>query len=107
MYYSVSLLEGDNVVNLKVPTDPQIIHNLLLLALRSGISVNVDEFIYEKKAELLSKVDRENLRVEIIEDMTVPERQCIIETENGVFDCGIDTQLAELKNRFKLLSFQK
>ena len=65
------------------------------------------KFIYEKKAELLSKIDRENLRVEIIEDMTVPERQCIIETENGVFDCGIDTQLTELKNRFKLLSFQK
>ena len=65
------------------------------------------ELVYEKKAELLSKVNRENLRVEIIEDMTVPERQCIIETENGVFDCGIDTQLAELKNRFKLLSFQK
>ena len=65
------------------------------------------ELIYEKKAELLSKIDRENLRVEIIEDMTVPERQCIIETENGVFDCGIDTQLTELKNRFKLLSFQK
>ena len=65
------------------------------------------ELVYEKKAELLSKVNRENLRVEIIEDMTVPERQCIIETENGVFDCGIDTQLVELKNRFKLLSFQK
>ena len=65
------------------------------------------ELVYDKKAELLSKVNRENLRVEIIEDMTVPERQCIIETENGVFDCGIDTQLAELKNRFKLLSFQK
>ena len=65
------------------------------------------ELVYEKKAELLSKVNRENLRVEIIEDMTVPERQCIIETENGVFDCGIDTQLTELKNRFKLLSFQK
>ena len=65
------------------------------------------ELVYDKKAELLSKVNRENLRVEIIEDMTVPERQCIIETENGVFDCGIDTQLTELKNRFKLLSFQK
>jgi len=65
------------------------------------------EFVLPKKAELLSNVNRENLRVEFIEDITVPERQCIIETENGVFDCGIDTQLTELKNRFKLLSFQK
>lgn len=65
------------------------------------------EKVYEKKAELLSKVSRENVRLEIIEDMTVAERQCIIETENGVFDCGIDTQLEELKKRFKLLAYQK
>lgn len=65
------------------------------------------EVIFQKKAELLSKISRDNLRVEIIEDMTVPDRQCIIETENGVFDCGIDTQLNELKNRLRLLSFQK
>ena len=65
------------------------------------------EKVYEKKAELLSKISRDNIRVEVVEDMTVPERQCIIETENGVFDCGIDTQLTELKKRFKLLSYQK
>lgn len=65
------------------------------------------EMVYEKKAELLSKISRTDVRVEIVEDMTVAERQCIIETENGVFDCGIDTQLEELKKRFKLLTYQK
>lgn len=65
------------------------------------------EVICSRKTELASKVSRDNLRVEIIEDMTVPDRQCIIETENGVFDCGIDTQLNELKNRLRLLSYQK
>ena len=65
------------------------------------------EKVLAKKAELVSKISRENVRVEIVEDITVPERQCIIETENGVFDCGIDTQLTELKKRFKLLSYQK
>ena len=60
-----------------------------------------------KKADLLECVNRDNIRVEIIEDVTVPARQCIIETENGVFDCGIDTQLEELKKRFKLLAYQK
>lgn len=65
------------------------------------------EKVFAKKAELLSAVSRDKLRVEVIEDVTVPQRQCIIETENGVFDCGIDTQLEELKRRFKLLSFQK
>ena len=65
------------------------------------------EKVYAKKAELLSKISRENIKLEIVEDMTVSERQCIIETENGVFDCGIDTQLEELKKRFKLLAYQK
>ena len=65
------------------------------------------EGVYEKKAELLSKVSRENIRVEVVEDVTVAPRQCIIETENGVFDCGIDTQLEELKKRFKLLAYRK
>ena len=65
------------------------------------------ETIQTKKGELLSVVSREKLRVEVIEDVTVPDRQCIIETENGVFDCGIDTQLEELTRRLKLLSFQK
>lgn len=65
------------------------------------------EKVLAKKAELLSAVSRDNIRVEIIEDVTVPDRQCIIETENGVFDCGIDTQLSELKRRFKLLAYQR
>ena len=65
------------------------------------------ENVYERKTELLSKISRDNIRVEVIEDVTVPDRQCIIETENGVFDCGIDTQLTELKKRFKLLAYQR
>ncbi len=65
------------------------------------------ELVLGKKAEMLSVVSRDNIRLEIIEDVTVADKQCIIETENGVFDCGIDTQLSELKKRFKLLSFQK
>lgn len=65
------------------------------------------EKVYERKAELLSKVQRENIRVEVIEDVTVADRQCIIETENGVFDCGIDTQLSELKKQFKLLAYRR
>ena len=77
----------------------------------SQFMIHVSPKDYEKvlaqKAELISSVSRDNIRVEVIEDMTVPERQCIIETENGVFDCGIDTQLKELKKRFKLLAYQK
>lgn len=65
------------------------------------------EEVYAQKAELLSRVTRENLRLEIIEDVTVADRQCIIETENGVFDCGIDTQLEELKTQLRQLAYQR
>lgn len=65
------------------------------------------EFLFSKKTELLSQISRENIKLELVEDVTVADRQCIIETENGVFDCGIDTQLAELKKRLKLLAYQR
>lgn len=63
--------------------------------------------VYEKKADLLSKIVRDNIKLEVIEDVTVSEKQCIIETENGIYDCGIDTQLEELKKRIRALAYQK
>lgn len=63
--------------------------------------------VYAKKAELLSKIIRDNIKIEIIEDVTVGDKQCIIETENGIYDCGIDTQLEELKKRLRALAYQK
>ena len=48
-----------------------------------------------------------NSIVEIIEDQTLSKNQCLIETESGIFDCGVDTQLEELTRRLKLLSYGK
>lgn len=48
-----------------------------------------------------------NSTVEIIEDMTLADGDCLIETGGGIFDCGIDTQLAELGKELKLLSYEK
>lgn len=31
----------------------------------------------------------------------------MIETDGGIFDCGVDTQLAELTNRLRVLSYEK
>ena len=45
--------------------------------------------------------------IEIVEDNTLSKNECLIETENGVFDCGLGTQLAELKQKLMLLSYEK
>lgn len=45
--------------------------------------------------------------VEVVEDLTLSKNQCLIETEDGIFDCGVNTQLTELSNRLRLLSYEK
>ncbi|MBO4900328.1 MAG: hypothetical protein J5509_08545 [Lachnospiraceae bacterium] len=44
-------------------------------------------------------------KVEIIEDVGLNRNQCMLETENGIFDVGLDTQLTELRNKLMILSF--
>lgn len=63
--------------------------------------------VYAKKTELLERIARDNLRIEVVEDVTILEGQCMIETENGVYDCGIDTQLKELKKQLRQLAYQR
>ena len=45
--------------------------------------------------------------VEIIEDIALTQGACLIETDGGIFDCGIDTQLRGLTNKLRVLSFEK
>ncbi|MDR2045103.1 MAG: hypothetical protein LBQ15_12255 [Clostridium sp.] len=45
--------------------------------------------------------------VVIVEDELLGKNECLVETESGIFDCGVDTQLEELSKKLKLLSFEK
>ena len=45
--------------------------------------------------------------VEIVEDATLGKNQCMIETDSGIFDCGLGTQLAGLKQKLMLLAWSK
>lgn len=45
--------------------------------------------------------------LEIISDMTLSESQCMIETENGIYDCSLGTELEELKRKLKHLAYKK
>ena len=45
--------------------------------------------------------------IEIIEDIALIKGDCLIETDGGIFDCGIGTQLEELTRKLRVLSFEK
>ena len=71
------------------------------------IHVSKDDYAYVsmQKKQMRSGVVSENMSVDIVEDLTLGRNDCMIETENGIFDCGLGTQLSELKKRLMLLAW--
>ena len=72
--------------------------------------VHVSKMDYENVSANKERLKAEaggGTNLEIIEDITLKPTQCYIETENGIFDCGLDTQLKELERKLKLLSYEK
>jgi flagellar assembly protein FliH len=43
--------------------------------------------------------------VMVTEDVSLKKNQCLIETDGGIFDCGLETQLTELGQKLRLLSY--
>lgn len=43
---------------------------------------------------------------EIIEDATLHKNECFIETEGGIFDCSLTTQMEELEKELRMLSYE-
>ena len=65
------------------------------------------EKLMEQKEELLRAVSSKQATVELVEDATLKENECMIETNSGIFDCGIGTQLEELTRKLRLLSYEE
>ena len=61
------------------------------------------EFIKSKKDEIQEKVGTE-VGLDIIADPLLNDSQCIIETDGGIFDCSIDTELDNLIREIRALS---
>lgn len=61
-------------------------------------------YVSMKKEELLAKAVSGSASVEIVEDVTLGANDCMIETDSGIFDCGLGTQLEELSKKLRLLS---
>lgn len=71
------------------------------------IHVSKEDYPYvaEQKEALLSGLPQ-NTELDIIKDVTLTPSQCMIETDGGVFDCSLGTQLEGLKEDIKALSIQ-
>lgn len=61
------------------------------------------EFIKSKKDEIQGKIGAE-VGLDIISDPLLNDSQCIIETDGGIFDCSIDTELDNLIREIRALS---
>ena len=72
------------------------------------IHVSKDDYPYVsmQKKQIMAGAASPNSTVEIIEDITLGKGECLIETESGIFDCGLGTQLSELRQKLKLLSYE-
>lgn len=106
----------EHVFQVKLRKERQLIMNLLTEAMRgiegsrefivhvSGADVQT---VRAAKQELVDAAVTPDAKVDIIEDATLSQCECLIETGNGIFDCSLDTQLEELKKQLKLLSYEK
>lgn len=93
--------------------------NLVLYLLKRTLQQmdqNSSIFIHVTKQDFpLIKAAKEELagvagipqeKLELVENNTLAPGGCMIESDYGILDCGLDTQLALLKKQLRLLSYQ-
>ena len=106
----------EHVFNVSFKDDKEIILHLLQTALSriecSGsllIHISPDDYdmITDAKDQLMQNVVSPDTLLELVEDPTLKENECIIETDGGIFDCSVGVELEELGRKIKLLSFDR
>lgn len=63
--------------------------------------------VVSSKKEELTRGLPSGLQVDIIEDITLGKNEALIETDGGIIDCSLGTQLTELGRKIRLLSYDK
>ena len=73
------------------------------------IHVSKEDYPYVsmQKKQIAAGAASANCSIEIVEDLTLAKNECLIETEGGIFDCGLGTQLEELGRKLKILSYER
>lgn len=60
--------------------------------------------VLQEQKEVIRQELPKSATVEIVEDLTLTKNQCLIETDGGLFDCSLDTQLDNLIRDLRMLS---
>ncbi len=90
--------------------------NLLTAALRKIeggrdflVHVSSEDYPYVsmEKKQLVAALASPGATLELIEDITLKKNECMIETDSGIFDCGLGAQLEELGRKLRLLSYER
>ncbi len=114
----VDVISGiyEHVFNVELSAQKDIVFNLIqstLSRIEGGRSILVhvskEDFPYVsmQKKQITASVTSPDCSVEVVEDFTLTANQCLIETENGIYDCSLGTQLEELRQKLLLLSYEK
>lgn len=72
------------------------------------LHVSKEDYPYAsmQKKEMVAGTGISVDNVEVVEDFSMKKGQCIIETDGGIFDCGFQTQMEQLRKELKLLSYE-
>ncbi|MCR5626027.1 MAG: hypothetical protein K6F99_01790 [Lachnospiraceae bacterium] len=104
----------EHVFNVDFSSRKDVIFYLIGEALKSidtgrNLIIHVSEddygFVSMQKKELLEGISNSDT-AEIISDATLKANQCYIETDSGIFDCSLETQMEGLKRELRLLSYK-
>jgi flagellar assembly protein FliH len=105
----------EHIFNIELSSYREILAYLIEGAMRNiegrSLLVHVSKedypYISMQKKQLVSESVSSSTEVDIVEDASLSKNECFIETEAGIFDCGLGTQLSELSQKLKLLSYEK
>lgn len=73
------------------------------------IHVSKDDYAYMsmQKKDIKANSLAGNAVLEFVEDISLNKGECLIETDSGIYDCGLDTHLQELSKKLRILSYEK
>lgn len=114
--YLIKELTGiyEHVFQVELSQYRNVLQHLVANTLRSvemsdNYLIHVSEADYSymsmQKAQIMEEGCVKNAQLEIVEDRTLSKNECLVETEDGIFDCSLSVQLTELKRKLLLLSY--
>lgn len=106
----------EHLIGVSFKNDKEVLVHMLSSAIRGMegsknfiLHVSTEDYteVFSRIEELTLCIPGKDSYLEVVSDSNLEQMECRIETENGIFDCGLDAQLAEVKKKLVLLSYDK